>query len=63
MSLSKEEIIGELLISGMISSEEAITLLEVDEQEETISILNEFYTYKSNHDYCTNTTADLKHED
>tara|TARA_R100000935_G_scaffold6700_2_gene14351 strand:+ start:657 stop:833 length:177 start_codon:yes stop_codon:yes gene_type:complete len=58
MSLSKEEIIGELLISGMISSEEAITLLEVDEQEETISI-----TYKSNHDYCTNTTADLKHED
>jgi hypothetical protein len=61
MSLSKEEIVGELLIGGMISSEEAITLLEVDEQEEAID--SSTITFKMNHNYCTNTTADLKHED
>jgi hypothetical protein len=31
--LTKEEIVGELLISGEISAEEAITLLELESEE------------------------------
>ena len=49
--LTKEEIVGELLVEGQITAEEAVTLLT----EKTSTVINNFTT-PGRFDYTTTTT-------